>query len=183
MHPTPRVETIWTERLELVPLRPRFVDAMVAGDGATAGAEIGARVGRWLMSDSSHLVQLHVAQQRGEARGFPGLGRAIVLAATRGGRRMIGSVGFHGIPDERGRMELGCRIHPAHRGRGYAAESMIALIDWATASFGVTRFLAVVSSHPASGDIVSLEIANGQRAPSDQQVGDMASLVELFERP
>lgn len=183
MHTSPEVETIRTARLELVPLTQRFVEAMVAGDHAAAGAEIDARVGRWLAGDSSHIVQLQVAQQTGEAEGFPGLGRAIVLVAPRGARRMIGSIGFHGAPDDHGRLELGCRIHPAHRGRGYAAEAMTALVDWAAACFGITRFLAVVSSRREAGDLVSLEVANGQQGQSNEQVGAPATLLELFERP
>ena len=96
---------------------------------------------------------------------------------------MIGSIGFHGAPDDHGRLELECRIHPAHRGRGYAAEAMTALVDWAAACFGITRFLAVVSSRREAGDLVSLEVANGQQGQSNEQVGALATLLELFERP
>ena len=177
----PGAGTIRTARLELVPLTRRFVDAIVAGDRATAGAEIGARVSRWPTSDASHLVQLHLAQQAGEAEGFPGLGRVVVLVAPRGARRMIGWIGFHGVPDDHGRLELGCRIHPAHHGQGYAAEAVTALVDWATVRIGITRFLAAVSSRRGPGDLVPLEVADRKTPPND--AGALATLLERSGEP
>jgi ribosomal-protein-alanine N-acetyltransferase len=159
------VGSIGTARLHLVPLTTRLVDAVVAGDPNLAESEVGARVGRWLTADPSHLVHLHLAGQAAEAVGFPGLGRAIVLGAQGRPRRVIGSIGFHGPPDERGRMEASCRIHPAQRGRGYAAEALGALLDWASVQYGVSRFLVAVFMPRAGRERVSLEIAVSIGAP------------------
>jgi hypothetical protein len=49
---------IRTTHLELVALTAPFADAVVAGERATAAAEIAAGVGSWLISDSSHVVQV-----------------------------------------------------------------------------------------------------------------------------
>jgi RimJ/RimL family protein N-acetyltransferase len=43
----------------------------------------------------------------------------------------IGLVGFKGEPDERGVVEIGFGIDPAHRCQGYATEAVRALITWA----------------------------------------------------
>jgi len=176
---SPAVRTVRTARLELLPLTARFVDALVAGDHAAAGEHINARVGRWLAHDSSHVVQLYLAQQAGEAEGLAGLGRVIVLVAGRRTRHVIGSIGFHGPPDDHGRLEVGCRIHPAHLGRGYAAEAMAALVDWATACYAITRFLVVIPSRPNPGDLVALEIADCQDGPAGERIEGIASLLEL----
>lgn len=176
------VTAVRTARLELRPLSKRFVDALLAGDHAAAGAEIGAQVDRWAAADSSHVVQLHLAQQDGVAAGFPGFGRVIVLVAPRRARRMVGSIGFHGVPDDRGRLEIGCRIHPAHRGRGYAAEAMAALVDWATSRYGVTRFLVAIPARQDPGDLVPLEMVSSPGVPADERIAGLASLLERRRR-
>ena len=139
-------QLIRTERLELLPLPEPFVDVLLAGDVVGAGHEIGALVGSWFRSHPAHFAQLRLASRGVDAMTAPGLGWAIVRVDARGQRRLIGSIGFHGSPDDRGRLELGCRLHPAYRGRGFTAEAVAAFLDWAAATYGITRFLVSVSS-------------------------------------
>jgi RimJ/RimL family protein N-acetyltransferase len=153
MPPDTADEPIRTTHLELVTLTTRFVQAVVEADMVKAGAEIGASVARWLVADPSHVVQLHLAGQAAEAMGYPGLGRAVVLDRSDVGRRVIGSVGFLGPPDDRGRLEASCRIHPAHRSEGYAAEALAAVLDWSTERYGVTRFLVAMPARGRDPDV------------------------------
>lgn len=171
---TIQASAIRTPNLRLVPLTTRFVEAELAGDTATAQSEIGSRVGPWLAADPSHLVQLHLAATSAEAAGFPGLGRAIVLEAQGRAPRVIGTIGFHGPPDERGRLEASCRIHPALYGRGYAAEALGALLDWAESRFAVTRFLVAVPARRERLAAQPVEIA----VPIEAQLGQLAGLLE-----
>lgn len=170
--------SIPTAHLELVTLTDRFVKAVVAGDREAAGKEIGARVGRWLTSDPSHVVQLHLAVQRAEARGFPGLGRLVVRGGRGQVRRVIGSIGFHGPPDEHGRLEASCLIHPAYHGRGYASEALGALLDWATVRFGVTRFLVAIPSRHEQAQPIPIEVASARNPPIVRQVDLIADRLE-----
>jgi RimJ/RimL family protein N-acetyltransferase len=163
------VETIRTARLELAPLPASLAADLAAGDVRTAQRAIGARIGCWLATDPSHVVQLALAERAGAAAGFAGLGRVIVLNQPTA-RRVIGTIGFHGPPDELGRLEIGCRIHPAHRGRGYAAEAMAGLLDWATDRFGVTRFVVAVPSGREPGDGVPVEIGAGPVVSLDKRI-------------
>ena len=114
----PDVEPVRTRRLDLITLTASVVDAVTAGDLGTASGQLGAEVGRWLAGDPSHLVQLHLAAQAAETAGFAGFARLIVPGRS-APRRVIGSIGFQGPPDATGRLEVGCRIHPAYRGRGW----------------------------------------------------------------
>lgn len=175
--------SIQTAHLELVTLTDRFVQAVIAGDGNAAGFEIGARVGRWLTTDPSHVVQLHLAGRRAEARGFPGFGRTIVRGTLPASRSVIGSIGFHGPPDERGRLEASCRIHPSQHGRGYAAEALAGLLDWATGRYGVTRFLVAVPARHEPVHPVPVEIAFGRSQPIEAQVQQIAGLLEPNRPP
>ena len=43
----------------------------------------------------------------------------------------IGGIGFHGPPDEAGRVEIGYTIIPAYEGQGYATEMARRVIEWA----------------------------------------------------
>jgi len=138
------VKTIRTARLELVPLSLPFVDALIRGDLTAAEREIGAGVSQWLAIESTHLVQLHLARHTADAAGLETPGRAMVLVPPTGRRRVIGSIGFHGPPDERGRLELGYAVDPAYRQQGYVAEAVTALFDWAATRYGVTRFLVLL---------------------------------------
>lgn len=154
------VEIIRTDRLELVPLGAAFVEAVLQGDRATAERAIGARVSRWLMGNPSHLVQLLLAQSGPGAGGLGVLGW-LVLVGSSGRRRVIGSAGFHGPPDERGRLEIGCVIEPASRRRGYAAEAMRTLVLRAVEDLGITRFVVAVPSILGSSGGTALEIGYG----------------------
>jgi RimJ/RimL family protein N-acetyltransferase len=171
-------DPIRTARLELVALPAPFAEAVVAGERAAAATEIAASVGGWLTNDSSHVVQLHLAGQAAESTGFHGLGRAIVLANPEQVRRVIGTIGFHGPPDERGRLEVSCRIHPAHRSRGYAAEALGALLDWATARYGVNRFLVALPSRRERRLPVPIAIAVRPAESIDEQIDHIGELLE-----
>jgi RimJ/RimL family protein N-acetyltransferase len=164
-----------TARLELVPVGAPFVGALTAGDRAAAAAEIGATVGAWLATDPSHLVQLRLAADAAAAVGFDGFARVVVLPGSP--RRAIGSIGFHGPPDDRDRLELGCRIHPAHRGRGYGVEAATALIDWATARFGITRYLLAVPSRRVAPDLAPIEILADRTDDRDATLDGLAILM------
>ena len=43
----------------------------------------------------------------------------------------VGSISFHGAPDERGMVEVGVGVAEAEQGNGYATEALSALWDWA----------------------------------------------------
>ncbi|EFL33009.1 conserved hypothetical protein [Streptomyces viridochromogenes DSM 40736] len=45
--------------------------------------------------------------------------------------RALGAMGFHSVPDESGRVEVGYDLVEAARGHGYATEALIALSAWA----------------------------------------------------
>lgn len=56
--------------------------------------------------------------------------------------RAVGGMGFHGAPDEDGRVEVGYDLAEAARGKGYATEALRALSAWALAREEVTSVFA-----------------------------------------
>jgi RimJ/RimL family protein N-acetyltransferase len=140
----PEVPPIRTPRFELVSMSLGFMEALQAQDVDRASREIGATVPADMRDGLDHFLEYRSAQLREDPSIQPWLGRVIVLDDV-GGRRIIGSVGFHGPPDDDGRVEVGYRVTPDHRRQGVATEVVRALFDWANREHGVTRFRAATA--------------------------------------
>jgi RimJ/RimL family protein N-acetyltransferase len=70
--------------------------------------------------------------------------------------RAVGGMGFHGVPDEEGRAEVGYDLVEGARGQGYATEALRALTGWALARDDVRTVLATVErDNLASQAVVS----------------------------
>ena len=118
-----------------------FMRALAAGDVAAAEAEVGATVPPDMPADLADFLGFRIPDLAADPSIQPWLGRAIVLD-TPPGRRVIGSVGFHAPPDANGRVEIGYRIEPEHRGHGLATEVASALLAWARSEHGIRHFRA-----------------------------------------
>jgi RimJ/RimL family protein N-acetyltransferase len=135
-----------------------FMEALAIGDLEGAAREIGAAVPPWLPAQLDDFLQYRLAQLAADPSIRGWLGRAIVLEAKPGERRVIGSVGFHGPPDESGRLEIGYSVDPEFRRQGFAIEAVRAMLDWAAKRYGVSQFLASVApdNEPSLGLIRQL---------------------------
>ena len=171
------VPPIRTERLELVSMSVPFLEALGRGDVEAATREIGAAVPPWLPEQLEHFVQYRLATLRVDPSARPWLGRALVLPQAGGGRRVIGTAGFHAPPDAEGRVEVGYRVDPAYRRQGFAIEAVRGLFDWAAAR-GVHRFIASIS--PDNEPSLSLASRLGFRQVG-QQVDEIDGLELVFE--
>ena len=59
--------------------------------------------------------------------------------------QVIGSISFHGIPDEAGMIEIGLGIEEPFRGNGYAQEALMGMWRWACGEEGVKVLRYTVS--------------------------------------
>jgi RimJ/RimL family protein N-acetyltransferase len=154
----PPVETIRTPRLELVSMTIPVMRALQASDIETASREAGAIVPPGLPEDLVDFLRHRLAQLDAEPSIRQWLGRLMILTDETGQRRAIGTIGFHGPPDDEGRLEVGYRVEAPYRRRGYAREAVQALFDWAASAHGVHRFVASVSptNEPSLGLVAGL---------------------------
>ena len=136
---------IASPRLALVSFSPRAMRAVLDGDLATAGDELGAAVPRGLRERLGELFERRLPEVDSDPSVLPWAARAMVLADELGVRRVIGSVGFHGPPNEDGQVEIGYHVEPGFRRRGFATEAVRALLEWAAAEHGIRRFRASVA--------------------------------------
>ena len=115
-----------------------FLDALLDGRRAATGLGM---PDDWPDSHDRRFLEL----RRRELRAQPDLLGWFVYAVVLDDE-LIGHAGFHGPPGrnartDAGAVELGYRIFPSHRQRGYATEAARALIEWAHVEQGIGRFL------------------------------------------
>jgi len=139
------VETIRTPRLDLVSMTVPVMRALQMKDLETAGREAGAIVTPGLADDLVDFLRYRLAQVEADPSIRQWLGRLMVLTNEAGERHAIGTIGFHGPPDEQGRLEVGYRVEAPYRRQGYAREAVRAMFDWAASAHDIHRFVASVS--------------------------------------
>lgn len=129
-----------TARLRLVPMTLPAVEAVLAGDKATAEALVGARFpDAWPNDD---LVARAFPYSLAAIRAAPDVrlwGDSLVI--VRDAPRVVGSVVFHGKPDD-GIAEVGYGIEDGSRGMGLATEATLACVEWALAEPGIVAVQA-----------------------------------------
>src|SRR3954453_5051180 len=81
----------------------------------------------------------------------------MVLRDELGVRRLRRSDGFHGPPNDDGRVEGGYHVGPGVRRRGFATEAVRALLEWAWREHGISRYRASV----APTNVASLAVVAG----------------------
>jgi RimJ/RimL family protein N-acetyltransferase len=123
--------SIFTERLELVPITVELVHAVLANDRAACESLVDARFpddwpGR-VFVERAFTIDLEAVLAKPEVR----LWGDRVLVTRHGPRSVVGSVIFHGKPLETGRASLAYGVERASQGRGYATESVRACVAWA----------------------------------------------------
>jgi RimJ/RimL family protein N-acetyltransferase len=121
-----------------------FMEALARDDVASAAAEIGATVPGDMPEYLRDFLRYRLTQLAVDPTIRQWLGRAIVVADA-DGRHVIGSIGFHGAPDDQRRLEIGYKVEPAYRRQGIAREAAAAMFDWAYREHGIRRFVASIS--------------------------------------
>jgi [ribosomal protein S5]-alanine N-acetyltransferase len=138
-------EVIETERLRLVLVPLAALDALAAGDPATASTVMGFEVCE-LRPGHPTIWARRAAQIRADPSVAPWLVRLIVERAT---GRVVGDVGLHDAPID-GMVEIGYAVRPEQRRRGIAIEAAAGLFSWAAGRPGVTTFRASISPDNAA---------------------------------
>jgi RimJ/RimL family protein N-acetyltransferase len=136
--------TICAERLELIPLLPTFLQAVLDHDLTKAERLLGLSLPDGLL-DSADVMALRLQQLQADATFQPWSLRAMAL---RDRRVMVGHIGCHTAPGAEylrphapGGVEFGYTVYPPFRRQGYAREASRALMSWAHQAHGVTRFV------------------------------------------
>jgi RimJ/RimL family protein N-acetyltransferase len=167
-----------TPRLRLVPITLDVVEAVLRGDRAAAEAACGARLpDAWPNAD---LVARAFPLSIDAIRGDPETrlwGDSLVLPLD-GPSRVVGSVVFHGRPDD-GIAEVGYGVEEGSRGTGTATEATRACIEWALEQPGIAAVRATTFAwHYASLGV----IRNVGMQPIGSRPHDVFGELLVFER-
>lgn len=143
------VEPILSERLELVSLSPPALEALLDGRRAEATATLGIEPPAHWPRTVEGFLRLRLAQMRRDPAAQPWLVRVATLRGD-AARPFVGFAGFHGPPGANAlarpdAVELGYAVEPEHRRRGYATETVVALMGWATEAHGIRAFIASIA--------------------------------------
>ncbi len=139
---------IATDRLDLCPMTPEFLQCTVAGHRAAAEALLDLKIPQdWF--DLADFAAVRLDDYRTGATSQPWLPRAIRLRAT---GEMAGFIGFHTPPGpdylqplSPGGVEFGYTVFPEHRRQGIAFEASQGLMQWAQLHHRIRSFVLSVS--------------------------------------
>lgn len=170
-----------TERLELVPITLAVVEAVFRNDREAVESLVDARVPeKW---PGRSLVERAFSADLACIRANPAKrlwgDRLMISRPGDGERRVVGSVVFHGAPDDDGVVEVGYGVEQGSQGRGYGSEATCAAVEWALGQPGVRAVAAATFTwHTASVKII-------QRAglePCGWREHELLGEMQLFER-
>lgn len=125
------VPTIRTDRLDLVPMSPSWIAAILDGR-RPADFSI---PDPWPDEHDRAFLRIRLQDMQNNAP-HDWLARSMVL---RNAAVMVGHCGFHGAPAS-GFAEMGYTVFEPHRRNGYAEESVLGLMRWAIETHGQRRF-------------------------------------------
>jgi ribosomal-protein-alanine N-acetyltransferase len=91
---------------------------------------------------------------------------------------IVGRIGFHGKPDERGMVEVGYEIDPEQRGKGHVKAAMKIMVDVARGTQGVN----VLKASVAPENWISRRVVEGEGLRKvGREVHERRGLEEIFE--
>lgn len=178
-------DVIITERLELHTLKPTEYEFFPGGHEYGPFAERSleaswadrafANPHRHLLDDPGPLPH-RLPRIRRDPTIAPYLLR---LAVHRDDRCIVGSAGFHDVPDERGMIEIGLGIVPEHQRQGLARELLIGMWTWVVHQPEVRVLRYTVSPTNVASQRL---IASFAFTKVGEQIDDEDGLEEIFER-
>lgn len=152
-----------TDRLTLQGITPRSAGDLVAGgDGGFEWIEGGPYQGT--REASTFLLKAYAS---GVHR--PEFG--VFALVRREDGRAVGGMGFHGVPDEDGRTEIGYDLVEGARGQGYATEALRALSEWALARDDVRTVFAMIERDNLASQAVVTRAGFRKVSEEDEEFG------------
>ncbi len=146
---------IQTERLDLMPLSPIQLSLYIE-DPHQLEVELHIPVSRLVVTEivkrAIGMKLAKMAQSDSEKLAWYTYWLVVVRSIPYG----AGLIGFKGVPDANGEVEIGYGIDPAYQGKGYTTEAARAMIQWAFSSHDCQAVTALhtLRSNPASQHVL-----------------------------
>jgi [ribosomal protein S5]-alanine N-acetyltransferase len=177
------VPAIRSARLDLVSLSPGVVEAILDGRLEEAASQLDvAFPDDFPDDDLTGFLRLRLGQMQHDPASQKWLVRALVL---RDDGAMVGHAGFHGPPGttglDPGKAEIGYTVYEPFRGRGYATEAAVALMDWAEGD-GIHQFVFSIGPWNASSLAIARKLGFTQTGEQWDEEDGLELVFELDRR-
>lgn len=156
------LNSIITNRLELVLMTPELIEALLAGDNRLAESIGGFNIPDDIVLEKG-LLEMRLKQIKDNPKVNIWLTRVIVIKKT---NTMCGHIGFHSEPgpdDLRDiaidGVEIGYSVGERFRKQGIAKEAALALMNWAFENYQQSCFILSISPN----NVASLALANSMK--------------------
>lgn len=119
---------VFTDRLILIPVTYKIIKELVKGNIEEV-EELGIKTnGKWPRQDTMDILTFvnKAFEKCEEATGFE-----FWMIVIKENKFVIGDIGFKGIPDEDGEVEIGYGLIEEEQGKGYGFEALKTMIAWA----------------------------------------------------
>ena len=140
---------IHTDRLMLVPVTLEITRALL-DDNSAAIEKLGIRTDkRWPRRDTKDV--LPTVNRSLEKDKIPS-GFEFWMIVKKDSLRVIGDIGFHGKPNEKGEVEVGFGLVEHERAKGFGSEALAAIMDWLSSqeSVKVIKATCLISNEPSA---------------------------------
>ena len=128
----------WPDGVQLVRLNLDTMAALIEGDLDRARSLVGAPLTPYLV-DQAWLWRIRHAQVLADPTSADWVARAALVDGE-----VVGHVGFHGPPNERGMVEVAYSVDPALRRQGHARRLLATAFAWAAADPAVRTVRASI---------------------------------------
>ncbi|MCY6485455.1 GNAT family N-acetyltransferase [Clostridium aestuarii] len=143
------LRNIHTDRLMLVPVTLEITKSLI--DGSNKEVEkLGIKLDKkWPTEDTMDI--LPIINNSLEKNKIPS-GFETWMIVNKDNMKVIGDIGFHGKPNEKGEVEVGFGLVEHERGKGFGSESLNAIMDWLSfqESVKVIKAECLISNKPSA---------------------------------
>lgn len=133
------INNILTSRLILMPITLEVTKSLLSGSNKEL-EKLGLEADKkWPTEDTMDILPIicETLEKDKVPSGFE-----TWMIVRKDNMHIIGDIGFHGKPDEKGQVEVGYGIVESERRQGFGFESLKAIIDWAVSMDNVKTIIA-----------------------------------------
>lgn len=121
------LKNIHTNRLVLIPITLEITKSLINGSSKEI-EKLGIKCDKeWPTEDTLDI--LPIINNSLEKNKMPS-GFETWMIVDKANKIVIGDIGFHGSPNEKGEVEVGFGLVEHERGKGFGSESLNAIMDW-----------------------------------------------------
>jgi [ribosomal protein S5]-alanine N-acetyltransferase len=131
-----------TERLSIHPLRPAQLELYLQGNGRLEKLFNLRDTGRTVSPEIKEMVENDTLPKLKRLPGSDYLFLTFWIVIERSSKTIVAELGFKGLPNERGEIEIGYGTMHDQRGRGFMSEAVGGMIQWAALQPEIRTILA-----------------------------------------